>query len=128
VVLAARTRAAQLARLVKLTTKLPEVDVVTVKHSTFVVRSKKFAYYLVDHHGDGRVSLECKADRGTNAALVDSDRERFFLPKYMAHHGWVGLYLDVGTVDWDEIEALLEDAYRLTAPKSLVRLLDVTGA
>jgi hypothetical protein len=103
---------------------LPEVDVVTRNHTTFLVRTKKFAYYLVDHHGDGRVSFECKADRGTNTDLVRTDPDRFFLPKYMAHHGWVGLYLDARAVDWGQVEALLEDAYRLTAPKSLVRQLD----
>ncbi|MEN3274183.1 MAG: hypothetical protein V7636_2944 [Actinomycetota bacterium] len=95
----------------------------TQQHSTFVVREKKFAYYLVDHHGDGRVSFECKAERGINASLVDADSERFFLPKYMAHHGWLGLFLDIGEVDWDEVETFLTDAYCLTAPKALVRAL-----
>jgi hypothetical protein len=97
----------------------------TTQHSTFIVRGKKFAYHLVDHHGDDRVSFECKAERGTNAVLADAEPDRFFLPKYMAHHGWLGLWLDQGDVDWDEIEAFLIDAYRLTAPKTLVRTLDV---
>jgi hypothetical protein len=91
------------------------------QHHAFLVRGKKFAYFLVDHHGDGRVAVQCKAEKGLNATLVDVDPERFFLPPYMAHHGWIGLYVDAGRIDWDELEDLLRDAYRLTAPKSLAR-------
>ena len=87
----------------------------------FLVRDKKFAYYLVDHHGNGRVELQCKAERGVNGTLVDAEPDRLFLPPYMAQHGWIGMYLDVGPVDWDEAEALLTDAYCLVAPKSLAK-------
>ena len=62
-----------------------------------------------------------KAAHGDNQAMVASDPTRLFLPKYMAHHGWVGLYLDLGTVDWTEVEELVTDAYLLTAPKTLAR-------
>src|SRR5687768_9693539 len=119
----ARKRQAQLARLTKICTAFPEVDVRTVQHTAFSVRGKKFAYYLVDHHGDGRVSMQCKAERGVNQALVDADSQRFFLPPYMAHHGWIGLYLDAGTVNWDEVGSFLADGYRLTAPKRLAAML-----
>jgi hypothetical protein len=37
--------------------------------------------------------------------------------------GWLGVYLDTAgqhTVDWQEIAAVLEDAYRHVAPESLV--------
>jgi predicted DNA-binding protein (MmcQ/YjbR family) len=43
----------------------------------------------------------------------------------MAHHGWVGLRLDVGEVDRDEVEDLVVQSYRLVAPKKLVALLNV---
>ena len=98
---------------------LPEVEVRSRQHHTFVVRGKKFAYFLVDHHGDDRVSLQCKAVRGLNQTLVESDPERFFLPPYMAHHGWIGLYLDVGPVDWGEVADFLTEAYKRAAPKTL---------
>jgi hypothetical protein len=113
-----------LERLRTICLVLPEVEMQGDQHKAFVVRGKKFAYHLVDHHGDGRVALQCKAGRGENAELVASDPERFFMPPYMAHHGWVGLYLDLGPVDWDEVRELVTDAYRLTAPKRLVALLD----
>jgi predicted DNA-binding protein (MmcQ/YjbR family) len=46
------------------------------------------------------------------------------MPPYMAHHGWLGLRLDVGDVDWDEVEALVLQSYRLIAPKRLASPLD----
>jgi hypothetical protein len=91
------------------------------QHTAFAVRGKKFAYHLVDHHGDGRIALECKAAPGQNTSLVASDPDRFFLPMYMAHHGWVGLYLDVGRIDWQEVRELVTDAYLLIAPKRLAQ-------
>ena len=110
-------------RLVALCQPLPEVAVTRGQHTAFSIRNKKFAWHLVDHHGDGRVAFECKAERGVNAELVASDRDRFFMPPYMAHHGWVGLYIDRGPIDWDEIGELLTDAYVLTAPKRLAALV-----
>jgi predicted DNA-binding protein (MmcQ/YjbR family) len=116
-----------LRRLTEICRTLPEVEVVAAhgsQHTQCKVRGKTFAYHLVDHHGDGRVALECKAPPGDNEALVASDGERFFLPKYMAHHGWVGLYLAVGEIDWAEVRELVTEAYRLVAPKRLVAQLE----
>ena len=112
-------------RLTELCLALPEATVRSGQHQAYMVRGKKFAYHLDDHHGDGRVSMECKAGPGENTELVASDPERFFLPKYMAHHGWVGLWLDLDVpVDWEEVRELVTDAYRLIAPKRLVAQLD----
>ena len=36
----------------------------------------------------------------------------------------MGVYLDVVPVDWDEISEFITDAYRLVAPKALVKELD----
>ncbi|GGO21925.1 phosphoribosylglycinamide formyltransferase [Microbispora rosea subsp. aerata] len=71
---------------------------------------------------DGR-SLTFKAGPGVQEALVASDPERFFVPPYVGRNGWVGARLDAEQ-DWDEIAGLIEDSYRLIAPKRLVRLLD----
>ena len=119
--LSARVRQSQIDRLTTICAAFPDVSVVAEHHVTFLVRKRKFAYYLVDHHGNGRVELQCKADRGVNGTLVDAEPDRFFLPPYMAQHGWIGMYLDVGPVDWDEAEAFLTDAYCLMAPKALAR-------
>lgn len=37
--------------------------------------------------------------------------------------GWLGVRLDVD-VDWDEVGGIVEDAYRVVAPKRLVAALD----
>ena len=54
--------------------------------------------------------------------LVGADPERFFVPPYVGHKGWVGARLD-GRPDWDEVAALVRRSYRLIAPKRLVALI-----
>ena len=111
-------------RLVKICSALPEVTVAGEQHLAFSVRKKKFAYYLDDHHGDGRIALNCKAPPGVNEDLVEFGSERFYMPPYVGPKGWVGLYIDLVEVDWDEVTELVGDAYRLAAPKTLVRKLE----
>lgn len=114
-----------LDRMIEIAAELPETSHGSGgQHTSFLVRKKKFAYHLVDHHGDGRVALQCKAAKGDNDALVAEDAERFFMPPYMARHGWIGLHLDLGSIDWNEVRELLTDAYLLTAPKTLVRQVE----
>ena len=84
-----------------------------------MVRSKTFAYYLEDHHGDARVEVCCKAPTGDQRALIAMDPERYYRPAYLARHGCVSLWLDLPTTDWEEIAELVLDSYRLVAPKRL---------
>ena len=91
---------------------------------SFFVREKKcFLMLLDDHHGDGRFAIWCAAAEGMQQMLVEADPERFFVPPYVGHRGWIGVRLDVA-VDWDEIASICEDAYRTVAPKKLVAQLD----
>lgn len=113
--------AAQRTEVRRICGALPEAEVREGQHWALRVRGRNFAYHLVDHHGDGRVSVECKAGPGDAAALVAAEPDRFFLPPYMARHGWVGLWLDRGDVDMDEVGELLQEAYVLVAPKRLAR-------
>ena len=55
---------------------------------------------------------------------MGSDPRRFFRPPYVGGRGWLGVYLDVPGVDWDEIAEIVADAYREVASKRLVGLLD----
>ena len=68
------------------------------------------------------MSMWCKAPRGAQAVLVGSDPDRFFVPPYVGHHGWIGLWLDV-ELDWDEVAELVVGSYRLIAPKRLLALV-----
>jgi hypothetical protein len=97
-------------------------------HATYLVRAKKFAYYLDDHHGDGRLAVTCRAAPGENEAFVAEDAVRYFIPPYVGPRGWIGIYVDVDDVDWDEIAELVTESYRGVAPKRLVTALDVTRA
>ena len=51
--------------------------------------------------------------------LVDADSERFFVPPYVGHRGWLGVRLDRG-LDWNELAGIAEDAYVEVAPARLV--------
>lgn len=85
---------------------------------TFRVRDKMFLMIYEDLSG-----LMMKARPGVQEALVGSDPERFFVPPYVGHRGWVGVRLDVDQ-DWGEIADLIEESYRMTAPRRLVARLD----
>jgi hypothetical protein len=91
---------------------------------TFRVREKMFAMYVDDHHGDGRTAIWCKAPLGFQEMMVGTDGERFFVPPYVGVKGWIGVRLDLPRLDWDEVLAILEDGYRMTAPARLAALLD----
>jgi hypothetical protein len=87
---------------------------------SFKVRDKIFA---MQHRFDDRPSMWCKAPSGAQDILVGSNPERFFVPPYVGHHGWVGVWLDV-EIDWDEVADLVEESYRMTAPKRLLAMLN----
>jgi hypothetical protein len=59
----------------------------------------------------------CKVLPGDNAALIKADPKRFYMPAYVGPRGWVGLRLDVGRVNWGEVEELAKGSYRLVAEK-----------
>jgi predicted DNA-binding protein (MmcQ/YjbR family) len=86
---------------------------------SFKVRNKIFA---MQHPMDGRPSLWCKAMPGLQETLVAADPQRSFVPPYVGHHAWVGLYLD-GDLDWDLLADLVDESYRMTAPQRLVAQL-----
>ena len=91
---------------------------------TFFVGGKKtFVMFLDDHHGDGRLALWVAAPPGVQSTLVDEEPERFFVPPYVGHRGWLGVRLDRDP-DWDEVAGIVEDAYRTVAPKRLLAELD----
>ncbi len=102
---------------------LPEVtEKLSHGSPTFFVK-KSFVMFHDDHHGDGRLAIWCAAPSGAQGLMVDAEPERFFVPPYVGHRGWLGVRLDVD-VDWDEVEAIVTDAYRCVAAKKLLAQLD----
>jgi hypothetical protein len=76
-----------------------------------------------DRHHDDKLGFWCPAPPGVQEELVAAEPERFFRPPYVGHRGWLGVRLDVD-VDWDEVEQIVIDAYRMVAPKVLIAQLD----
>ena len=119
-----KTEDRRLIQLSKICLELPEVTRwYNGQHASFLIRKKTFAYFLNDHHGDGIVAVACKVLPGDNEALSKAQPRRFFLPAYIGSRGWVGLRLDVGEIDWDEVSELVRGSYRLMAPKRLAALV-----
>src|SRR5579863_3899270 len=87
-------------------------------HASFSVGKKIFAYYLNDHHGDGVVSICCKALAGDNVRLIEVNPRKFYMPAYIGPRGWGGLRLDRPTVDWREVKELVQGSYAQVAPRN----------
>jgi len=83
----------------------------------FRVRDKMFVVISEDQS-----SMTVKADKGVQGILVNSDPERFFVPKYVGSKGWVGVRLDLDSPpDWEEMAEVIYESYCLLAPARLVR-------
>jgi len=90
--------------------------------------TRVFAYY------GGSVRTGGDWERHDAALILQADltgrellrqRPDAFVPAYLGPAGWTGLDLTHAT-DWDEIAELVEDSYRVTAPKRLVAVLDAS--
>ena len=117
----AAERERTLARIRRICLALPETSE-RLSHGapTFFVRGKRaFVMVLTNHHGDGRFAIWCAAPAGLQRSLVEADPERFFVPPYVGHRGWLGVRLD-RALDWDELAGICEDAYAQVAPPSLL--------
>lgn len=109
-------------RLRRICLPLPEaVEAGGVGNPSFKVREKIFA---MQHGMDGRPSLWVKAPPGLQEGLIESDPTTYFRPPYVGHHGWVGIWLDID-LDWESVAELVEDSYRMTAPKRLVARIEL---
>jgi hypothetical protein len=110
-----------LSQIRKICLALPETSE-RLSHGapTFFVRGKRaFLMVLTNHHGDGRFAIWCAAPAGMQRMPVEADPERFFVPPYVGHRGWLGVRLDRG-LDWNELAGIAEDAWAEVAPPRLV--------
>ena len=120
----AKERDRVLRRIRALCLALPETSE-RLSHGapTFFVREKRaFLMVLTSHHGDGRFAIWCAAPEGVQQLLSDADPDKFFVPPYVGHRGWLGVRLDRG-LDWNELAGIVEDAYVEVAPAKLVAVL-----
>ncbi len=125
-----------LERVREIALALPEVtERLSAGAPCFFVSGRKpiCRFHESDFSDDDRMSIWCPAPPGVREELVTSEPDRFFAPTPSASGvfgDWVGVYLDTTgepAVDWEEIAAIIEEAYRLRAPKTLVARLDHRG-
>ena len=83
---------------------------------TWFHRGRRSFATTADHHHDDRVAVWLAAPQAARDPLVDAEPERYFVPPYVGHRGWIGVYLDVD-VDWDRLEELVRDAYHTVATR-----------
>jgi len=103
---------------------LPTVEErVSHGEATWFVGGKKSFVMSAERHHDDRVALWCAAGPGVQQSLVAARPTEFFRPPYVGTRGWLGVYLDV-PVNRDELADLIDDAFRLVAPKRLLAKLD----
>lgn len=89
----------------------------------FVGGKKTFVSLDNHHHGAAHLSAWCAAPPGAQETLIDAAADRFFRPPYVGHRGWVGVYLDVPGLDWDEVAMVVREAYVWVAPRRLAGLV-----
>jgi hypothetical protein len=70
---------------------------------------------------DGR-GASVKATREQQAELLAAAPQVFSVAAYVGRHGWVAI--DVEAADAKEVAELIEDAWRRTAPKAVVKAYD----
>jgi hypothetical protein len=119
-----------IARVRKLCLALPESsERLSHGEPTFFVGAKAgkggkvFTTFADDHHHDGIVGIWCPAAPGAQAMLIEANPKLFFRPPYVGPSGWIGIRLDRPPVDWEEVAELIEESWRLVAPKRALAAL-----
>lgn len=110
-----------LARLREICLSLPEAEEKPFGGHTapsFRIRDKLFAMMPEDG-----TELWVKGAPGVQEEMIASAPEVYFRPPYVGAKGWVGIRLEL-VPDWGELAELVEDSYRLIAPKRLSAQLD----
>ncbi len=112
---------------------LPEVNE-RLSHGapSFFFRDKRPICYFhgSDFASDERVSIWCPAPPSGQEELIATDPLVFFAPTPSSagvFRDWIGVFLDNrggSTVDWHDVEDVVEDAFRLVAPKKLFAELE----
>ena len=105
------TATTSLDRIRELCARLPEVheELTWGEDLTIRVGKKIFCF-------PGETAFTVKADKTELIALLDDPR---IVPAaYVGRFGWVTVQLD-DPVDWDQVDRLIRQSYRLIAPKRL---------
>ena len=94
-----------------------EVMVESWGHPTLRVGDKMIASGMPDSP-----TMTVKASKADQAELIAAAPETYGIAEYVGRYGWVRVTL--AGADPDELRRVVEDAWRSTAPKRLVRAYD----
>jgi len=101
--------------VVRLASELPEVEASTwYRTPALKVAGKGFARLRTE--AEGGLVVMCGLDE--KAALLDSGDAAFFTTPHYDGHG--SIIVDLDRVDVDQLRELLEEAWRLKAPRRLL--------
>ena len=87
---------------------------------TWFAGGKRVFVMFSNHHHDGPLGFWCPAPEGAQDVLTGAATVRFFVPPYVGATGWLGVRLDTPHIDWHEVATVVDDAWRLVAPKRLL--------
>ena len=97
---------------------LPEAEErETWETATFRVRNKIFLMFSEQER-----HAWIKSTHDEQQALIAMNPDAFFVPSYVGSKGWIGVV--VSKADRGEVEDLITEAWRLTAPKRMVSAFD----
>lgn len=113
-----KTRRVTLQKLRELTLALPDVEEGT-SYGTLAFRVRK--KFLARLREDG-ASLVIRVDLDEREVLMEADPETFYITDHYLNHPYVLVRLS--TVDPEDLQELLEEAWRYAAPKRLVAAYD----
>ena len=115
-----------LGRVRELVSHFPEAAE-KISHGRPAFYTKKvFAYFGGSLKEDGiwvqhPQSIVVLPDEDERHALLSD--ARVYVPAYLGPSGWIGVDLNDST-DWTEVAELIEESYRLTAPRRCLDTLD----
>jgi predicted DNA-binding protein (MmcQ/YjbR family) len=80
-------------------------------------KGKVFAMFDNHHHGAAHISAYFAASIEAQELLVAEDPERYWVPPYVGHKGWIAVVLDTKP-DWNVVARLAQEAFAMiTAAK-----------
>jgi hypothetical protein len=108
---------------------LPEAK---LERSGFHVRGKGFAWTYMERTGPGKPRIPRPdvlavrvSGEGEKQLLLASDPSKFFTTDH--YNGYPAILVRLPAIDPDELTELITDAWRLQAPRALVKALDASS-
>jgi len=108
---------AELARLRKICLAIPgAVEKESHGEPTWFTgpKGKVFAMFDNHHHGAPHISVYVPGTVDLQEMLVAQDPERYWVPPYVGHKGWIAIVLDTKP-DWKAVEKLVQESFRMIA-------------